>query len=68
MLKELTNLERSLLDSLKEDEEIMNVQVYKDKVVFDIVKPIKEQNERMTKENPSEEFIRTLKDWEKEIE
>jgi len=63
-MKELTNLERSLLDNLKEDEEIMNVQVYKDKVVFDIVKPIKEQNERITKENPSEEFIRTLKDWE----
>ena len=68
MLKELTNLERSLLDNLKEDEKIMNVQVYKDKVVFDIVKPIKEQNERITKENPSEEFIRTLKDWEKDSE
>lgn len=65
---EMTELEKSLLDNIKENEDIMNVQVYKDKVVFDIIKPIREQNERITKENPSKEFIRTLKDWEKEIE
>ena len=63
-LLEVTNLERSLLDSIQEDERITNVKVYKDKVVFDIEKPIPEQNERLTKENPTQDFIKTLQDWE----
>lgn len=65
---EMSNVEKTLLDNIKENEDIMNVQVYKDKVVFDIIKPIKELNERITKENPSKEFIRILKDWETESE
>lgn len=57
----MSNIEQQLIDSLKPDEKITNIKVYKDKVVFDIEKPIKEQNERMTKTNPSDDFIKALK-------
>ena len=57
----MTNVERQLIEGLKLNEKITNVKVFKDKVVFDIEKPIAEFNERMTKTNPTEEFIQALK-------
>ena len=57
----MTNVERQLIEGLKSNEKITNVKVFKDKVVFDIEKPIAELNERMTKTNPTKEFIQALK-------
>jgi hypothetical protein len=60
----MTNLEKQIIENLKTDEEITKVKVFKNKVVFNIEKTIKELNERLTKENPSEDFIQILKSKE----
>lgn len=46
------------------NEKITNVKVFKDKVVFDVERLIAELNERITKTNPTEEFVQALKRME----
>jgi hypothetical protein len=48
----MTNLEKQIIENLKTDEKITKVKEFKNKVVFNIEKSIKELNERLTKENP----------------
>ena len=65
-MKKLTSAEKLFLETFKEENKIKNVHIVKNAVVFDIVKPCEELNERITKEYPSVDFIRILK--EREVE
>ena len=62
----MTNVENQLINSFNENEIIANVMVFKDqnKVVFDIIKQCETQNERITKENPSDDFVAALLSFE----
>ncbi|MCR5046377.1 MAG: hypothetical protein K6A42_07345 [Treponema sp.] len=62
----MTNVENQLINSFNEDELIENVKFFKDKnkVVFDIIKQCETQNERITKENPSDDFVAALLSFE----
>ena len=62
----MTNVENQLINSFNEDVLIGNVKFFKDqnKVVFDITKQCETQNERITKENPSDDFVAALLSFE----
>ena len=60
---EMTDFEKTFLSKIKENnEEIGGVQVSKNKITFTVTNVTKRVNTRLRYKNPSEEFVRIIKD------